>query len=197
MNNIDKKLSKFFIEPISRIKDKSLTSIKLNNVSDDSVNDFSDSGLNIVVEAIFCFEGNMCISFSWLGYEGWPQYVLGSFSEPVYENNMEVEVSKFDQWQKYIGKTLSSYELFGYKDDKQQTHSMDGKLLNEVEFSNQPHLIRLNFEGYLLSLANFSYEEDLIPKFPCGDDLWIFFEPENVEGVINNHEFDVLLSVQL
>ncbi|WP_312556778.1 hypothetical protein [Empedobacter brevis] len=131
----------------------------------------------IPFEVQLLFENNNNIFFSWDSPENLRQYVINIFAETSFDNSNFTYNYQSKFWNDLFNKKFISFEIYGVI----------------IESKKEPHLVKLNFEdSKSLSIGNFYDENDFIPKFELGDDIWIFFDEKDVQKIIKEFEFIAL-----
>ena len=158
---------------------KNLIDRKLIDFKYKDITDFDELSTNqkidiIPLEVQLIFENNNYIFFSWDYPENQRQYVINIFKETSFDNSNFTFNYQSKFWNDLFNRKLFSFEIYGLI----------------FESKKEPHLIKLNFDnGKSLSIGNFHDENDFIPKFELGDDIWIFFDEKEIQKIINKFEF--------
>ena len=159
---------------LEKLIDRKLIDFKYKDITDfDELS--TNQNIDIIpLEVQLIFENDNNIFFSWDYPENKRQYVINTFNETSFNNSNFTYNYQSKFWNDLLNKKLISFEIYGVI----------------FESNEEPHLIKLNFEdGKSLSIGNFHDENDFIPKFELGDDIWIFFNEKEVEKIINEFEF--------
>ena len=159
---------------LEKLIDRKLIDFKYKDITDfDELS--TNQNIDIIpLEVQLIFENDNNIFFSWDYPENKRQYVINTFNETSFNNSNFTYNYQSKFWNDLLNKKLISFEIYGVI----------------FESNEEPHLIKFNFEdGKSLSIGNFHDENDFIPKFELGDDIWIFFNEKEVEKIINEFEF--------
>ena len=159
---------------LEKLIDRKLIDFKYKDITDfDELS--TNQNIDIIpLEVQLIFENDNNIFFSWDYPENKRQYVINTFNETSFNNSNFTYNYQSKFWNDLLNKKLISFEIYGVI----------------FKSNEEPHLIKLNFEdGKSLSIGNFHDENDFIPKFELGDDIWIFFNEKEVEKIINEFEF--------
>lgn len=141
----------------------------------------NNKGIDIIAQQLeLVFENNESIFISWDTVDGWHQYSL-SISDTSFCKNSEVYVANPSFWQYHIGAIFSSYEVYGYVENKITTYDALGIPIDTANYYNEPHLVILYFNNIAVAIANFYLEGDFVPMLPMGDDVWILFDPISIQ----------------
>ncbi|MGU9938690.1 hypothetical protein ACNFNZ_08965 [Empedobacter brevis] len=154
--------------------DKKLIDFKYKDITDfDELT--TNQNIDIIpFEVQLIFENNNNIFFSWDSPENLRQYVINIFDETSFNNSNFTYNYQSKFWNDLFNKKFISFEIYGVI----------------IESKKEPHLVKLNFEdSKSLSIGNFHDENDFIPKFELGDDIWIFFDEKDVQKIIKEFEF--------
>jgi len=88
---------------------------------------------------------------------------------------------------------LRRFEVYGYRENVvTSTETATGRTTKET-YQNEPHLLILHFDNErLLGVANFYLEDDFVPKYPMGDDVWIIFGKSYIDNYIETLSLELL-----
>ncbi len=159
---------------LEELIDKKLIDFKYKDITDfDELT--TNQNIDIIpFEVQLIFENNNNIFFSWDSPENLRQYVINIFDETSFNNSNFTYNYQSKFWNDLFNKKFISFEIYGVI----------------IESKKEPHLVKLNFEdSKSLSIGNFHDENDFIPKFELGDDIWIFFDEKDVQKIIKEFEF--------
>ncbi len=159
---------------LEKLINKKLIDFKYKDITD--FNELTtNQNIDIIpLEVLLIFENDNNIFFSWDYPENLRQYVINIFDKTSFNNSDFTYNYQSKFWNDLFNKKFISFEIYGVI----------------IESKKEPHLVKLNFEeSKSLSIGNFYYENDFIPKFELGDDIWIFFEEKDVQKIIKEFEF--------
>ena len=111
------------------------------------------------------FDNDNSLYISWENIRGWEQYSLGCSSSTFWNEELpRWSVAKSKWWEEFVGKRLIKVESWGYQDAAQEQH-----------------LVKLIWENsQAIAIANWKEEQDFLPRFPFGDDVWIIFSESDI-----------------
>ncbi|KUG08384.1 hypothetical protein ASU33_09445 [Solirubrum puertoriconensis] len=127
--------------------------------------------------------------FSWTNVEGWMSYSLGISHESFCQALERYEPSSA-YWQRCLSQCLTTFSVYGLKEETWFEEGTEGK--KSVTYFNEPHLVVLTFGEHQVGIANWYAEDDFVPRLPIGDDVWILFEPAEIERHIKGLSLDKL-----
>jgi hypothetical protein len=186
-------LTKYIIEPVRKNLDRKLEAYSYFDVCKEDLLTTNNIGVDIISHQLeLKFDGNLPIYIFWETIEGWFQYSL-CVSETTFCNGVETFIKKDKNWESVLGRKLIRFEVYGYtKNIITSTETVNGRANTEI-FQNEPHLLILHFEGgILLGIANFHLENDFVPKYATGDDIWIIFDKRSIESYIETLSLELL-----
>lgn len=195
MNRLTKvsNLTKYIVEPVRKNLDKKLESYRYYDVCKEDDLTTNEKGVDIISHQLeLKFEGNAPIYISWATIDGWFQYSL-CVSETSFCNGVETFTKNDNNWTDIVGKALRRFEVYGYKENViTSTETATGRTSKDT-YLNEPHLLILHFDNErLLGLANFYLENDFVPKYPMGDDVWIIFGNSYIDSYIKTLSLEPL-----
>lgn len=186
-------LSKYVVEPIRKNLDKRLDAYRYYDVCNEDELTTNNQGVDIISHQLeLKFEGNAPIFISWASIEGWFRYSL-CVSEMSFCNDVATFVKNDSKWTEIVGERLRNFEVYGYKENViTSTETANGRT-SRVSCHNEPHLLILQFYNEkLLGLGNFYLEDDFVPKYPMGDDVWIIFGRSYIERYIDTLSLELI-----
>jgi hypothetical protein len=186
-------LTKFLIEPVRKNLDRKLEAFCYFDVCKEDALTTNNNGVDIISHQLeLKFEGNPPIYISWETIEGWFQYSL-CVSATSFCNGVETFVKKDKNWESILGKRLIRFEVYGYTKNIVTSTETANERSTTKTFHNEPHLLILHFEGeIILGIANFHLENDFVPKYATGDDIWIIFDKSSIECYIEMMSLELL-----
>ncbi len=186
-------LAKYIVEPVRKILGKKLeTYFYYDSFKEDDLMT-NKMGVDIISHQLeLKFEGSAPIFISWETIDGWFQYSL-CVSEIPFCKGVE-KYTKYDSnWEDIVGKALKRFEIYGYKEHVITSTEKSTRRTRKETYYNEPHLLIFHFENEkLLGFSNFYLEEDFEPNFPMGDDVWIIFEKNRIDGYIDKLSLEIL-----
>jgi hypothetical protein len=126
------------------------------------------NGIDIIAHQLeLKFIGKTSLFISWENIANWQTYSL-AVSIKSFCSQSEIFMKNDGNWECVVGQKLKRFDIYGYKTK-----------------NYEPHLLVLEFSsGNKLGIANFYFEEDFIPKYSNGDDVWIIFGDNNLDTCI-------------
>lgn len=193
----NKNLHKYVIKPITQFIGKKAERIYYTDIGDSSGMTTDGKGIDIIAhQVIMEFEDTNSLCVTWTGQvRGWEQYAISasiaSYVSPD-ARILNTFAVKSKYWETIIGKRLTGFSVYGYKEYTAVSVSCETGESTEMVYHNQPHLIIFNFEDSQVTIANFYLAEDFEPKFPIGDDIWIIFDANRRNEFIEKLELEEL-----
>ncbi|SHL13909.1 hypothetical protein [Hymenobacter psychrotolerans] len=181
-------LEQYITAPLKLALGQTLTGVFYHDVAEKQWLTTNFQGTDIIAQQVeLIFGSGLRLYCGWDTVKEWSQYSL-CVSQQSFCLEAIVFTASPDYWQQRIGKPLTSYSVYGYKEST--WHTAGGSV--ERVHLNEPHLIVLHFDSSLVAVANYTAEEDFHPRFPFGDDVWILFEQVEIEEHIQRLGFDKL-----
>jgi hypothetical protein len=192
---MNKNLIKHIINPIKTIKGKKVEKVIYHDVFEKNSLEESKDGIHIIAQQIeFVIEEHKKLYVSWNNVDGWEQYTIDCSLKSYVNESEHYEMSDHEYWKDIIGSRITDFNIYGYKEYKQESLSTDGSVIEVNTYKYEPHLIQLLFDNQkIISIANFCKEQNFVPKIPMGDDIWIFFNPNQTEKSIKQLKLDKLI----
>ena len=159
-------LRRYILDPMSRCIGKTLENYCYYDVLEEEFVTTNNNGIDITAFQLeLRFENAEPVFVSWENLEGWLQYSL-CVSEKSFCNDVQKFVKRDENWKRLVGRRLKSFEVYGFIKNKSYP----------TTYYHEPHLLILKFDNdQVLGIGNFYMEEDFVPKFSFGDDIWIIF----------------------
>ena len=185
-------LEKYIIEPIKKNLDKRLKRYQYYDIGNvDKL--ITNNKVDIIAHQLeLQFEADNSIFISWATIERWSQYSL-SVSEISFIENLEGNAQNDKNWEDILGRNLKSFEVYGYKKSIiASSETNTGKIIYKT-FYEEPHLLIFYFDNNKsVGVANFYEENDFNPISTAGDDIWIIFDKDDINGYIEKFNFQCI-----
>ena len=186
-------LTKYIVEPVRKNLDRKLETYCYYDVCNEGELTTNKKGVDIISHQLeLKFEESAPIFISWATIDGWFQYSLCA-SETSFCNGVETFTKKDGNWTDIVGKRLRRFEVYGYQENViTSTDTATGRTTKET-YHNEPHLLIFHFDNdRLLGIANFYLENNFVPKYPMGDDVWIIFGKTYIDNYIQTLSLELL-----
>ena len=187
-------LQRFILDPLLDNVGQKFRDYRYYDTYQESDLTTNNNGIDIISHQLeLSFENNAPIYISWSTIDGWYQYSL-CVSGTSFCQGTESYIKQDKYWEAIIGKRLTDFKVYGYKEYLSTEIDKDsGKTVSSEVFYNEPHLIELEFGSEkVLGVGNFYLENDFLPKYAVGDDIWIIHNKENLNSFISDLGFDKL-----
>lgn len=186
-------ITKYIIEPVIKNLGRELESYCYHDICGENQLTTNKSGVDIISSQLeLKFKGNTPIFISWATIDGWHQFSL-CVSDISFCNGVETFPKRDENWRALVGNKFKSFEIYGYnRNEITLTETATGRITKEIYY-NEPHLLILYFNNEkILGVGNFYLENDFIPKYPMGDDIWIIFDKTYINNYIKALSLDLL-----
>lgn len=178
-----------YVDPINSVIRRSLIDVLYADTNGKQLIN-SNNNVHVISHQLqLVFNNSKKLVISWLFGEGIESYVIGCSSSSFFnEVPHEYSMADDEHWKSFVNTTLEKWSLWGLK-------TTEGKCKTEGLFNKQTYLIKLGFTNRKsISITNFYAEKDFKPKAFGGDDLWILFDTDMAEMIVNRFEFQEIYS---